>query len=246
MKTNLSSQITLTRIPTKYYRPENAFEHSVLTRLEKVPTTIYESAEEGSFAIAKEIALQIRKKQDAGLPFVLALPGGRSPESVYKELVRMHREDNLSFRNVVVFLEYEFYPLTNLNSGVYAHLKNELLDHVDILPENIHYPDAQMPKDAIFDFCASYEGKITSLGGIDCMLLGIGPSSNIMFNSAGTLQSSQTRLVFLEGATRKEAAATFASTEKVPAGVITMGISNVMKAKSVILMAWGDDKAGVI
>ena len=152
MKTNLSSQITLTRIPTKYYRPENAFEHSVLTRLEKVPTTIYESAEEGSFAIAKEIALQIRKKQDAGLPFVLALPGGRSPESVYKELVRMHREDNLSFRNVVVFLEYEFYPLTNLNSGVYAHLKNELLDHVDILPENIHYPDAQMPKDAIFDY----------------------------------------------------------------------------------------------
>ena len=194
MKTNLSSQITLTRIPTKYYRPENAFEHSVLTRLEKVPTTIYESAEEGSFAIAKEIALQIRKKQDAGLPFVLALPGGRSPESVYKELVRMHREDNLSFRNVVVFLEYEFYPLTNLNSGVYAHLKNELLDHVDILPENIHYPDAQMPKDAIFDFCASYEGKITSLGGIDCMLLGIGPSSNIMFNSAGTLQSSQTAM----------------------------------------------------
>ena len=137
MKTNLSSQITLTRIPTKYYRPENAFEHSVLTRLEKVPTTIYESAEEGSFAIAKEIALQIRKKQGAGQPFVLALPGGRSPESVYKELVRMHREDQLSFQNVVVFLEYEFYPLANLNSGVFAHIKNELLDHVDILPENI-------------------------------------------------------------------------------------------------------------
>ena len=246
MKTNLSSQITLTRIPTKYYRPENAFEHSVLTRLEKVPTTIYESAEEGSFAIAKEIALQIRKKQGAGQPFVLALPGGRSPESVYKELVRMHREDQLSFQNVVVFLEYEFYPLANLNSGVFAHIKNELLDHVDILPENIHYPDGQMPKDAILDFCASYEGKIASLGGIDCMLLGIGPSSNIMFNSAGTLQSSRTRLVLLEGAARKEAAATFASTDNVPAGVITMGISNVLKAKSVILMAWGDDKASVI
>ena len=88
MKTNLSSQITLTRIPTKYYRPENAFEHSVLTRLEKVPTTIYESAEEGSFAIAKEVASQIRKRQEAGMNFILALPGGRSPESVYKELVQ--------------------------------------------------------------------------------------------------------------------------------------------------------------
>ena len=84
MKTNLSSQITLTRIPTRYYRPENAFEHSVLTRLEKVPTAIYESMEEGSFAVAKEIAAQIRKKQEAGQKFVLALPGGRSPESVYK------------------------------------------------------------------------------------------------------------------------------------------------------------------
>ena len=81
MKTNLSSQITLTRIPTKYYRPENAFEHSVLTRLEKVPTTIYESAEEGSFAIAKEVASQIRKRQEAGMNFILALPGGRSPET---------------------------------------------------------------------------------------------------------------------------------------------------------------------
>ena len=91
MKTNLSSQITLTRIPLRYYRPENAFEHSVLTRLEKIPTNIYESAEEGSFAIAKEIATQIRKKQDIGKPFVIALPGGRSPLSVYKELIRMHK-----------------------------------------------------------------------------------------------------------------------------------------------------------
>ena len=107
MKTNLSSQITLTRIPTKYYRPENAFEHSVLTRLEKVPTTIYESAEEGSFAIAKEVARQIRKRQEAGVNFILALPGGRSPESVYKELVRMHKEENLSYRIVIDFVEYE-------------------------------------------------------------------------------------------------------------------------------------------
>lgn len=245
MKTNLSSQITLTRIPTKYYRPENAFEHSVLTRLEKVPTTIYESAEEGSFAIAKEVASQIRKRQEAGMSFVLALPGGRSPESVYKELVRMHKEEKLSFRNVIVFVEYEFYPLPASASGVYTHLKAELFDHVDILPENIHYPDGCMPKDAILEFCASYESQIQSVGGIDCMLLGIGQYSNIMFNSAGTLQSSRTRLVLLEGAARKEAAATFVSSDNVPAGVITMGISTMLKAKSVILMAWGDDKAKV-
>lgn len=246
MKTNLSSQITLTRIPTRYYRPENAFEHSVLTRLEKVPTTIYESMEEGSFAVAKEIAAQIRKKQEAGQKFVLALPGGRSPESVYKELVRMHKEEQLSFRHVIVFVEYEFYPLSSSTSGVVNRLKAELFDQVDILPENIYYPDGRMPKDAILEFCAQYEEKIQQVGGIDCMLLGIGSNSNIMFNSAGTLQSSRTRMVLLEGASHKEAAATFASTDNVPAGIITMGISTMLKARSVILMAWGDEKAAIM
>lgn len=246
MKTNLSSQITLTRIPTRYYRPENAFEHSVLTRLEKVPTTIYESMEEGSFAIAKEIATQIRKKESAGQKFVLALPGGRSPESVYKELVRMHKEEQLSFRHVIVFVEYEFYPLSSSTSGVVNRLKAELFDQVDILPENIYYPDGCMPKDAILEFCAQYEEKIQQVGGIDCMLLGIGANSNIMFNTAGTLQSSRTRMVLLEGASRKEAAATFSSTDNVPAGIITMGISTMLKARNVILMAWGDEKAAIM
>lgn len=246
MKTNLSSQITLTRIPTRYYRPENAFEHSVLTRLEKVPTTIYESMEEGSFAIAKEIATQIRKKESAGQKFVLALPGGRSPESVYKELVRMHKEEQLSFRHVIVFVEYEFYPLSSSTSGVVNRLKAELFDQVDILPENIYYPDGCMPKDAILEFCTQYEEKIQQIGGIDCMLLGIGANSNIMFNTAGTLQSSRTRMVLLEGASRKEAAATFSSTDNVPAGIITMGISTMLKARNVILMAWGDEKAAIM
>ena len=127
MKTDLSSQITLTRIPQRYYRPENAFEHSVLTRLEKIPTNIYESADEGSFAIAKEIADQIRKKQEIGENFVMAIPGGRSPLSVYKELIRMHKEEQLSFRNVVVFVEYEFFPLVSPSAGNVAHLKEALI-----------------------------------------------------------------------------------------------------------------------
>ena len=136
MKTNLSSQITLTRIPLRYYRPENAFEHSVLTRLVKIPKNIYESSAEGSLSIAKEIATQIRKKQDIGKPFVIALPGGRSPLSVYKELIRMHKEEKLSFRNVIAFVEYEFYPLANPSAGNLARLKEELFDQVDIDPAN--------------------------------------------------------------------------------------------------------------
>ena len=246
MKTNLSSQITLTRIPQKYYRPENAYEHSVLTRLEKVPTTIYESLEEGSFAVAKEIASQIRKKQSAGEKYVLALPGGRSPLNVYNELIRMHKEEQLSFKNVVVFLEYEFYPLSASDAGVLGKVKEDFLNHVDICPENIYAPDGMMPKDAIFDFCNQYEEHIQQFGGIDCMLLGIGQYSNIMFNGAGTTPSSRIRLVLLEGAARKEASRRFSSSEAIPSSVITMGVSNMMKAKSVVLLAWGDDKADVI
>ena len=184
MKTNLSSQITLTRIPLKYYRPENAYDHSVLTRLEKIPTNIYESAEEGAFSIAKEIAMQIRKKQDAGLNYVIALPGGRSPLGLYKELIRLHKEENLSFKNVIAFVEYEFYPLASNAAGNIARIKEELLDRIDINPKNVYAPDGCMPKDSILDFCRQYEDQINAVGGIDCMLLGIGNSSNIMFNTA--------------------------------------------------------------
>ena len=246
MKTDLSSQITLTRIPQRYYRPENAFEHSVLTRLEKIPTNIYESADEGSFAIAKEIADQIRKKQEIGENFVMAIPGGRSPLSVYKELIRMHKEEQLSFRNVVVFVEYEFFPLVSPSAGNVAQLKEALLDHIDIAPENIYAPDGCMPKDAIIDFCRMYEENIQKAGGLDYILLGVGHASNIMFNGVGATLSSRTRLVLLEGTARKEASRTFPSLDNVPAGVITMGIATMMKARNVILMAWGEDKAKII
>ena len=246
MKTDLSSQITLTRIPQRYYRPENAFEHSVLTRLEKIQTNIYESTEEGSFAIANELANQIRKKQELGENFVIGLPGGSSPLSVYKELVHMHKEENLSFRNVIVFLEYEFYPLASPSSGNLAHLKSALLDYVDIAPENIHVPDGFMPKDAIFDFCRSYEEQLQMVGGFDYILLGVGRVSSLMFNGSGAMISSRTRLVLLDSAARKEAARIFPSVDNVPAGVITMGLGTMMKARNVILMAWGEDKAGII
>ena len=135
MKTDLSSQITLTRIPQRYYRPENAFEHSVLTRLEKISTTIYESADEASFVIAKEIADQIRKKQELGELFVMAIPGGRSPLSVYREWIRMHREEQLSFRNVVIFIEYEFYPLTSASAGNHkCHVPCKIYDRPSSSP----------------------------------------------------------------------------------------------------------------
>lgn len=246
MKTNLSSQITLTRIPTKYYRPENAYEKSVLTRFEKIPTTIYESADEGSFAIASEIASQIRKKQEAGELFVMGLPGGRSPQSVFKELIRMHTEEKLSFRNVVIFNLYEFYPLKTPTFSNLSYLKDYFLDYIDIKPENIHSPDGSIPKEDIYDFCVHYEEEIKRLGGIDFMLLGIGFAGNIGFNESGTTISSTTRLILMDNDSRKEASKIFKTLDNVPDGVITMGMSTIMNAKEIVLMAWGESKARIL
>ncbi|MDR2809603.1 MAG: glucosamine-6-phosphate deaminase [Tannerellaceae bacterium] len=246
MKTNLSSQISLTRIPTQYYRPANAYEQSVLTRLEKIPTHVYESTSEGSRYIAGEIAEEIRQKQLAGQPFVLALPGGRTPQSVFKEWIRLHREEQLSFRNVIVFNLYEFYPLASAAFSNLAYLKDYFLDYVDILPEHIYSPDGFMPKENILDFCMHYEQEIKRFGGIDVVLLGIGHAGNISFNSPGAGANTSTRLVLLDNDSRKEASRTFKSVENVPAGVITMGVSTILNARQIVLMAWGEGKAGII
>jgi glucosamine-6-phosphate deaminase len=214
--------------------------------MEKIPATIYESAGEGSLAIAEEIAAQIRKKQAAGVPFVLGLIGGRSPQSLFRELVRMHRQEALSFHNVIVFNLYEFYPLSVAAFSNLSYLKDYFLDHVDIPPGQIHSPDGFMAKEDIHDFCLRYEQQIERLGGIDCMLLGIGYAGNIGFNGAGTTTGATTRLVLLDNESRKGAAKIFKSIDNVPAGVITVGIATILRAKQIILLAWGDGKAPVI
>ena len=247
MKTNLSSQITLNRVSPRYYRPENAFERSVLTRLEKIPTDIYESAEEGANHIACEIAQLIRDKQKAGRFCVLALPGGNSPRNVYSTLIRMHKEEGLSFRNVIIFNLYEYYPLTSdaINSNLNA-LKEMFLDHVDIDKQNVFSPDGTIPKDTIFEYCRLYEQRIESFGGLDAVLLGIGRVGNIGFNEPGSRLNSTTRLILLDSDSRNEASKMFGSIESTPISSITMGVSTISSAKKIYLMAWGEDKAKMV
>ena len=247
MKTNLSSQISLHRVSPRYYRPENAFEKSVLTRLEKIPTDIYESVEEGANYIAREIAQTIREKQKAGRFCVLALPGGDSPSHVYTELIRMHKEEGLSFRNVIVFNMYEYYPLAPdaINSNFNA-LKSMLLDHIDIDKQNIFTPDGSIAKDTIFEYCRLYEQRIESFGGIDIALLGIGRVGNIAFNEPGSRLNSTTRLILLDNASRNEASKIFGTLDNTPISSITMGVSTILGAKKVYLLAWGENKAAMI
>ena len=247
MKTNLSSQITLNRVSPRYYRPENAFERSVLTRLEKIPTDIYESPEEGANQIALDIAQMIRDKQKAGRFCVLALAGGNSPRNVYSALVRMHKEEGLSFRNVVVFNLYEYYPLASdaVNSNLNS-LKEMLLDHVDIDMQNVFSPSGTIAKDTIFEYCRLYEQRIESFGGIDIAVLGIGRVGNIGFNEPADSFSCGTHLVDLTESTLNANKHFFTSKTNIPRQAYTMGIKNIMSAKKIVVIVSGKSKSQIL
>lgn len=243
MRLDLSSQIVLDRVSPRYYRPENEFELSALTRFEKVPTQIYESSVEASLSIARDIAQKIKNKTIAGQKFVLALPGGHSPQTIYQELIRLHKEDGLSFKDVVIFNIYEFYPLVPQSSGNLKLLKESFLDYIDIDLNNVYSPDGQVRKEEILNYCKAYEQTIQNVGGIDYLLLGLGRAGNIGINIAGSSMNSNTRLVLLDQQSRKEAINTFGSLEQVPPSAVTMGISTIMRAREIALVAWGEDKA---
>ena len=202
---------------------------------------------EGSRHVAQSIALAIRQRQQEGEKIVLGLATGSSPIQVYNELVRMHREEGLSFHNVITFNLDEYYPMQPDAQQSYVRFMQEyLFNLVDIKKENIHIPDGTLPMDKIEAYCADYEKQIDALGGIDIQLLGIGRSGHIGFNEPGSWEHSETRLVRLDAITRKDALKDFPHEEDVPYRAITMGIKSIMKARTIYLLAWGDHKAAVL
>ncbi|MFT4760844.1 MAG: glucosamine-6-phosphate deaminase [Paraglaciecola sp.] len=218
-----------------------------LKNLEQLPVNIWEDSTKASNHIAKSIALAIRQKQQDGTHIVLGLATGSSPIGVYKELVRMHQEENLSFSNVITFNLDEYYPMEPNAQQSYVHFMNEyLFKHVDIDPKNIHIPDGTLGMDEVGEYCNQYEKMIDLLGGIDIQLLGIGRTGHIGFNEPGSWMDSQTRLVRLDGLTRRDAIKDFIKEEFVPYRAITMGIASIMKARKVYLMVWGQHKAVIL
>jgi glucosamine-6-phosphate deaminase len=216
-------------------------------RFEKLHNIVVPSAAKGSELIAQEIADLIRGKQSKNKKCVLGLATGSSPLSVYAELVRMHNEEGLSFENVITFNLDEYWPMTKDNLQSYHHFMHEnLFDHIDIKPENIHIPDGEVKSSQVRTFCQEYEAKIADVGGLDFQLLGIGRTGHIGFNEPGSNQNSRTRLVNLDHITREDAAEGFQGLEFVPKRAITMGIATVLSAKRVVLMAWGQKKSAVI
>jgi glucosamine-6-phosphate deaminase len=220
---------------------------SMVDSLEKIPVSIFPTLKEGSEFIAGEIAAIIKAKQARNEKCVLGLATGSSPKTVYAALVRRHKEEGLSFKNVITFNLDEYYPIDNDALQSYnRYMKEHLFDHVDIDPANCHVPDGEAKKEDIKKVCAAYEAKIEAAGGLDLQILGIGNNGHIGFNEPGSSLFSKTRLIPLENSTRMANAQEFQNISRVPRLAITMGISTIMKAKKILLMAWGQLKAPVI
>ncbi len=214
---------------------------------EKIAVKIFPTQQEGSEFVARKVAQLIRDKQKKKEKCVLGLATGSTPKTLYAELVRLHREEKLSFKNVITFNLDEYYPIDNDALQSYNRfMRTHLFDHIDINPKNIHIPNGETPKDDIKSHCNDYEKKILAAGGIDLQILGIGNNGHIGFNEPGSGLHSKTRLITLDNSTRIANAYEFANISQVPRLAITMGISTILKAKQVVLMAWGSSKAAVL
>ena len=246
MRTNLSSQIALNRVSTKYYKPENEVERSVLTRYEKMPTEIFESMEEGVQYVADKVTAKIQEKQREGKFCVIATGIGTSLRALYAELVRRHKEEGLSFRNVVIFNLHEYYPLRpDMSNSCFKQLSSMLLNQVDIDKQNIFTIDGTIPQESIFEYCSLYEQRIQTFGGLDILLTGVGFSGNIAMNGAGSQYNSPTRLILIDSNTRAEESHNL-GVDNLPPCAITMGVSTLLSARNIYLLAWGDDRAEIV
>lgn len=246
MKMNLSSSIVLNKIPEQFYRPRTAVDRSEITRNEKIITEIFAKVDEGVKLIANAIEADIKAAETAGRDCVLGLGTGQSLTPVFEELTRRH-EAGLSFANVVVFNAYEYFPLNegSKNSSL-VKLHELFLDKVDVKPENVFSFDGTIAQNMVTEHCRAYEKQIKAHGGIDILVLGIGRRGNVASNEPGSGLTSVARLVLTDDITRNEMNMSFVSQEPVPPCSVTLGMSNILKAKKIFVTAWGDEKADII
>src|SRR5258705_2560274 len=193
--------------------------------LEKIRTVVVGDHEEIALLVADRLATLIRERNATGTTAVLGLATGSTPIGVYRELVRKHREERLSFRHVVTFNLDEYYPMARDSIHSYHRFMWEnLFSHVDIDPANVHIPDGTIPREKVEEYCQDYEAQIKAAGGVDLQILGIGKTGHIGFNEPGSGFESRTRLVMLDTVTRRDAAADFFGEGFVPPDAISMGV----------------------
>lgn len=210
-------------------------------------TEVFDTAIDGSKYVAGKIKELIESNNANGKKTVLGLATGSTPVKMYKELIRMHKEEGLSFANVVTFNLDEYYPMEKDSEHSYWYfMHHNLFNHIDLKPENINIPLGNLPQDEVDAHCEAYEAKIDAEGGLDIQILGIGRTGHIGFNEPGSALESVTRQVTLAQITLDDAGPGFGGVENVPTKAITMGVTSVLKARTIYLMAYGEAKAQIV
>ena len=245
---------TRTILPADGGLRENETPYDIIHRFEKIHTRVYATDVEAVSAVADRVVAAINDFNQSPVDicgieveqplFSLGLATGRTPVGLYRELATRCKKGLVSFRRVAVYSLDEFYPITpkEQQSRNYS-INEEFINHIDILPENVHLINAELDKDALGEFCAAYDKAASK---IDLMVMGIGEQGQIGFNDTDVNANSKTRMVKLSPNTRAVLKTLFFADDATPRMGITLGISTVMKAKEILLMAWGEDKAQAI
>ena len=195
--------------------------------------------------IANEIVNKVQERQRDGKFCTIAAGIGISLRPLYAELVRCYKEDGVSFSNVVLFNLYEFYPITETTNSSISQLSELFIKQVDIDPQNVFTLDGSVPQENLTEYCSLYEQRISTYGGLDIALMGIGREGNIGMNEPGSTAASTTRLILVDTTSRAEASHNL-GLDKLPPCSITMGVGTILAARKIYLLAWGDEKADII
>jgi glucosamine-6-phosphate deaminase len=234
----------VSRVQISFPMPNLAIEAE---QFEKIRTKVFADSQTAVRELAAGINDFIRQRQTENRPAVLGLATGSTPVKLYQELIRLHREEGLSFKNVITFNLDEYYGLAPTHPESYRHfMEVQLFRHVDLPSNQVHVPDGLVERDKVFEYCARYEAQIAEAGGIDIQIVGIGRTGHIGFNEPGSTRDSRTRMVALDRLTRRDAARDFRGEANVPAYAITMGIGTILQARQIRLIAWGESKASIL
>ena len=245
MKTNLSSQIKLEHIPRRYYDPQSEIELAALTREENVYTRIFESPADGSDYLADEMVRIINRAIDKKGRAVIALGAGSCTHSTYSRLITLAGEGKVDFSKVIVYNLCEFFPLEPDGPSTLKRLRDVLLDHVAILPENIRSIDPAVTKENMYEYCKAYEQSIADEGGLDLTVLEVGPQGCLAFNEPGSSAATLSRLVLLGNELRQYIGNEYKS-EWAPTTAITLGVANILSSERILAMAWGENRSAVV